>query len=251
MDTWHFPSPRADRLNLRVFNRFSGGNVQIMIGNRFRLKQSDLILRGTTTIGVVCSDGVVLATDTRVISGFFVAHKRGKKVFQLDDHLAMTIAGTVADAQTVVDVLKANARLFRLDKGRPMPVSAAARLTANILFSARVAPLELQAIIGGVDPTGPHLFALDPFGSLTEEKCFSTGSGSPVAFGVLESEYHEGMSIKEAIPLVVRAVDSAMKRDAGSGDSFDVAIVSHEGYRELTGEEKKQILEKKLRSTVI
>jgi len=216
-----------------------------MASRQFKPKQLDLVLKGTTTIGVVCSDGIVLATDTRVTSGFFVAHKRGKKVFQLDDHLAMTIAGTVADAQTVVDVIKANARLFRLDKGRPMPVSAAARLAANILFSARVAPLELQTIIGGIDATGPHLFALDPFGSLTEEKCFSTGSGSPIAFGVLESEYSEGMSIKEATPLLVRAVDSAMKRDAGSGDNFDVAIVTSEGYQELSGEEKKQILEKK------
>ena len=216
-----------------------------MVSRQFKPKQSDLVLKGTTTIGVVCNDGIVLATDTRVTSGFFVAHKRGKKVFQLDDNLAITIAGTVADAQTVVDIIKANARLFRLDKGRPMPVSAAARLTANVLFSARVAPLELQAIIGGIDATGPHLFALDPFGSLTEEKCFSTGSGSPVAFGVLESEYNERMSIKEAAPLVVRAVNSAMRRDAGSGDSFDVAIISREGYRELSEEEKKQILERK------
>jgi proteasome beta subunit len=216
-----------------------------MVSRQFKPKQSDLVLKGTTTIGVVCNDGIVLATDTRVTSGFFVAHKRGKKVFQLDDHLAITIAGTVADAQTVVDIIKANARLFRLDKGRPMPVSATTRLTANVLFSARVAPLELQAIIGGIDATGPHLFALDPFGSLTEEKCFSTGSGSPVAFGVLESEYNERMSIKEAAPLVVRAVNSAMRRDAGSGDSFDVAIISREGYRELSEEEKKQILERK------
>lgn len=207
-------------------------------------KKLGITLKGTTTIGIVCKDGVVLATDTRATAGFFVVHKHAKKVLKLDDHLAMTIAGTVADAQTVFEVLRANARLYRLDKGRPMPVNAAARLAANILFGSRIYPLELQAIICGIDDSGTHLFALDPFGSVTEEKCFSTGSGSPIALGVLEDGYRDGLLVSEGLPLVVRAVSSAMKRDAGSGDSFDVAVVTKEGYRELTAEEKKS-LEKK------
>src|SRR5512136_856887 len=108
---------------------------------------NQLTLKGTTTIGVVCKDGVILASDTRVTMGFFVAHKHGKKIYQIDDHLAMTIAGIVADAQNVVEILKANASLFKLNNKRPMPVVAAARLTANILFNNRYLPLGLQAII--------------------------------------------------------------------------------------------------------
>jgi proteasome beta subunit len=92
-----------------------------------------------------------------------------------------------------------------------------------------------------MDDQGPHIFALDPLGSVTEEKCVATGSGSPVAYGVLEPGYKEGMSVKEAIPLVVTAVTSAMKRDSASGDSFDVAVISKDGYRELSEEEKKAI----------
>lgn len=200
-------------------------------------------LRGTTTIGIVCEDGVVLATDTRVTMGHFVAHKRGKKIFKINDQMAMTIAGAVADAQNVVEVLKANAQLLRFDTGRPMLIGAAARLAANILFSSRVMPLVMQAIIGGVDDTGAHIYALDPFGSVTKENCVSTGSGSPIAYGVLEAEYHEGMSVREGTNLVVRALISAMRRDSGSGDSFDVAIVTKDGFKELTDEEKKKFLE--------
>jgi len=200
------------------------------------------VLKGTTTIGVVCRDGVIFATDTRATMGYFVAHKRAKKVLKIDDHLAMTIAGAVGDAQAVVEILKANASLFKYENGRPMPVKAAARLLANLLFSSRIAPLLLQAIVGGVDDTGACIFAVDPLGSLTEEKCVSTGSGSPVAYGVLESEFKEGMSEREALPIVVRAVDSAMKRDSASGDSFDVAVVTREGYRELQEDEKKTLL---------
>jgi proteasome beta subunit len=205
-------------------------------------RTNQLVLKGTTTIAVVCKDGVILASDTRVTMGFYVAHKYGKKIYKIDDHLAMTIAGTVADAQRTVDILTANAQLYKLNMNRPMPVSSAARLVANILFSSRYMPLLTQVLIGGIDDSGSHVFSLDPFGSLTEEKCVATGSGSPIAYGVLEDKYREDMSVKEALPIIVRAVDSAMKRDAASGDSFNVAIIDGKGYRELTAEEKKQLL---------
>ena len=138
-----------------------------------------LALKGTTTVGVVCTDGVILSSDTRVTMGYFVAHKKGKKIYQIDDHLAMTISGSVADAQRVVEVLKVNAKLYKLNNNRPIPIKAASRLVANLLFSARLAPLLAQILVGGVDSTGSHVFSLDPFGSLTEEKCVATGSGSP------------------------------------------------------------------------
>ena len=191
---------------------------------------------------MVCKDGVILASDTRVTMGFYVAHKHGKKIYKIDEHLAMTIAGNVADAQRAVDILTANAQLYRLEVGRPLPVNSAARLIANLLFSARYAPLVTQVLIGGVDDTGPHVFSLDPFGSLTEEKCVATGSGSPIAYGVLEDKYREDLPVKDVLPVIVRAVDSAMKRDAASGDSFNVAVIDGSGYRELTDEEKKQLL---------
>jgi proteasome beta subunit len=201
-----------------------------------------LVLKGTTTVGVVCKDGVILASDTRVTMGFYVAHKHGKKVYKIDDHVAMTIAGTVADAQRVVDILTANAQLYKINMGRPIPISSAARLVANLLFSARYMPLETQVLIGGVDDTGPHVFNLDPFGSLAEEKCVSTGSGSPVAYGVLEDEYKTDMPIEGLLPIVMKAVGVAMKRNAGTGDSFNVAVIDDKGYRELTDKEKKKLL---------
>lgn len=203
---------------------------------------NQLTLKGTTTIGVVCKDGVILASDTRVTMGFYVAHKHGKKIYKIDDHLAMTIAGTVADAQRTVDILTANAQLYKLNRGRPMPINSAARLVANLLFSARYMPLLTQVLIGGVDDSGPHVLSLDPFGSLTEEKCVATGSGSPIAYGVLEDKFKEDMSVHEALPVIVKAVNSAMKRDTASGDSFNVAVIDGSGYKELAEEEKRQLL---------
>lgn len=201
-----------------------------------------LALRGTTTVGVACTDGVILASDTRAVMGTFVAHKRAKKVYRIDDHLAMTVAGLVADAQWTVEVLKVNASLYRLNMGRPMPVRSAARLVSNLFFSARMAPLIAQVLVGGVDDSGSHVFSLDPFGSLTEERCVATGSGSPIAYGVLEDQYKDGAAVGDLLPVVVRAVDSAMKRDSASGDSFDVAVIDKGGFRELGDAQKKAVL---------
>jgi proteasome beta subunit len=196
----------------------------------------------TTTIGVVCRDGVLMTTDTRATMGSFVAHKHAKKVYMIDHHIGMTIAGTVGDAQAIVEMLKANASLYKLDMARPIPIQSAARMVSNILFQARYYPLGVQALIGGMDDTGGHIFALDPLGSMMEERFVSTGSGSPVAYGVLESEWHEDMSVKDSTPVLVRAISSAMKRDSASGDSFDVVTITKDGYRELTDDEKKHII---------
>ena len=100
-----------------------------------------------------------------------------------------------------------------------------------------------QILVGGYDNTGPHVFSLDPLGSLLEEKCVATGSGSPIAYGVLEDKFKEGLPIKEVLPIVVRAVDSAMKRDIASGNNYDIAVITKDEYRSLSTEEKKAILE--------
>jgi len=172
--------------------------------------------------------------------GFFIAHKQGKKVYKIDEHIGMTIAGTVADAQRVVDIITVNASLYRINMNRPIPVSSAARITANLLAAAR--GLSVQILIGGMDDTGPHIFALDPFGSLTEEKSVSTGSGSPIAYGILEDKFHEGMTIQEALPIIVTAVQASIKRDVGSGNNYNIIIIDNNGYRELPDEEKRKIL---------
>jgi len=203
---------------------------------------SQLVLKGTTTIGVVCKDGVILASDTRVTMGYYVAHKFGKKVYKIDDHVGMTIAGTVADAQRVVDILTANAHLYKITMNRPIPISSAARLVANLLFQARYIPLATQVLVGGIDDTGPHVYNLDPYGSLTEEKAVSTGSGSPTAYGIIEDRYREGMTIAELLPIIAKAVNAAMKRDVASGNNYNIIVINANGYKELSDEEKAKLL---------
>ncbi|MEM1676220.1 MAG: archaeal proteasome endopeptidase complex subunit beta [Nitrososphaerota archaeon] len=200
------------------------------------------ISTGTTTVGLVVKDGVVLATDTRVTSGFFVAHRKGKKLFPLSEYSAITIAGRVADAQTIIDLLKANIRYYHMSRGMPMDIISIARLASNFMFNYRWFPYVAQLIIAGVDKSGPHMFNVDLTGTMTEELVIATGSGSPVAYGILESEYNQYMNVEEAVKLAFKAVAAAIQRDIGSGDSIDVAYIKVGGrYVELTQDEKKPL----------
>lgn len=197
---------------------------------------------GTTTVGLVCADGVVLATDTRVTAGGFIAHKRGKKLLRIDDNIAMTISGGVADAQNVVDTLKYYNNLYKIERGRQMPVRAAAQVVSNMLFSSRLYPFIADVLVGGVDSKGGSIFNVDFFGSINQEKVFATGSGSPVAYGVLEAEFKEGMTTAKAYPLAAKAIIAATRRNVATGDHFDVAILDKQGFRELSEEEKDGLL---------
>lgn len=201
-----------------------------------------MIYHGTTTVGLVCADGVVLATDTRVTAGGFIAHKRGKKLLKIDDNIAMTISGGVADLQYVADNLKYQTSMYRIEKGRPMPVKAAAQVISNVAFASRLYPLIVDIIVGGVDSGGGAIYNVDFFGSINEEKFIATGSGSPVAYGILEGEFKEGMTTAKAYPLAAKAIIAATRRNVATGDHFDVAILDREGFRELSETEKDKLL---------
>lgn len=189
----------------------------------------------TTTVGLVVGDKVILAADKRASAGPLVAHKRVKKILRITDNVAMTISGLVADAQFLADNLAHVARSYEIDVGRPIKVSTLASF-ASLLLSAylRYSPFVVQVLIGGVDAEGPSLYYVDLFGSISKEKYASTGSGSPVALGVLEQGYRDGMSLEEAKELAFNAVRTALQRDGFSGEGVDIVVISREGLVEET-----------------
>jgi proteasome beta subunit len=191
---------------------------------------------------LTCTDGVVLAADTRASAGFFIADRHVMKIQKVDRHLGMTIAGGVADAQNLVDVMRYNANIYRISNREIMPVNSAARLCSNVLFNQRYFPYYVQIILAGYDnKDGGQIYNIDLFGSMTSEKYISTGSGSPVAYGYLESEYKEGSSVNEAYKVAIQAVAAAIRRNAGTGDNINAVIIDKDGYRELSKEVKEAV----------
>ena len=188
---------------------------------------------GTTTVGIVCKDAVVLAAEKKSTLGYLVASKESEKILPLDTHIAMTIAGASGDAQVLARYLRAEFKLFEIEHRRKITVKGAAVLLSNILQSSKYFPYYVQLIIGGVDDYGPQIFDLDAIGGIEEAKKFtSTGSGSPIALGVLEDQYKENMSTDEAKELAKRAIKAAIERDIGSGGrAIDVAIITKDGIK--------------------
>lgn len=203
---------------------------------------ADQIKKGTTTCALTCNDGIALAADTRASAGFFIADRHVMKIQKVDMHLGMTIAGGVADAQNLVDIMRYNANIYRLTNKELMPVKSAARLCSNVLFNQRYYPYYVQIILAGYDKSGGNIYNIDLFGSMTSEKFISTGSGSPVAYGYLESEFKDNLSVKEGYKIAIQAIAAATRRNAGTGDGINAVIIDKDGYHELTKEQKESVV---------
>ena len=201
------------------------------------------ILHGTTTVGIKAKDGVVLCADMRASAGYFIANNNTMKIQQLDLHAGLTLAGGVADAQNITDVLRYHASLHRIQKQEPIPIHSLTRLTSLIFHQNRGYPFMADILVGGYDNDGPALFNIDMFGSVEEKSYVTTGSGSPVAYGLLEEEYRKDLTVDEAKKIALRAVKAAIVRNIGTGDGINVATIDKDGFRLLTDEQKKAIIE--------
>ena len=195
-------------------------------------KMSEPFMPGATTIGVVCKDGVVLASERRVSYGYFVMSKSGKKVFRITDNVGAACAGLVADMQVLTKEVAVYLRLYSYERDRLASVKSAAKVMANLLFERRLYPYLAQTIVGGIDDEGPSLFVLDPLGSVIDDKYASVGSGSEIAVGVLEAEFREGMTIEQGRELVRKAAKAALARDIGSGNGLDIMTITRSGIKE-------------------
>jgi proteasome beta subunit len=196
--------------------------------------QSHFYMPGATTLGLVYSDGVILASEKRVTYGSMIMSKTGKKVFRIADQVGAACAGLVGDMQILAREVEAQAKLFSFDSKRPMSVRAAAKVMSNVLFGRRMIPLITQTIVGGMEDEKPAIYVLDVIGSVLPDIYAAVGTGAQMATGVLEEGYKDGMSQKDAKALVLRAIKSAISRDSMSGDGVDLLIVSKEGINEET-----------------
>lgn len=200
----------------------------------------DKVVEGTTTVGITCKDGVVFASERRATMGNLVAHKVAEKIFKINDHIATTIAGSVGDAQNLMKVISAEVSLYEMRNDEKMSINAAASLTANILRSG---PVAVQTLLGGIDEDGPAIYSLDPAGGVIKDEYISTGSGSIVAYGVLEDRYEEDLNVDEGMKIAIRAIKAASERDTYSGNGYLVAKVDKNGVEMLDNEKINKIID--------
>ncbi|MFX1365731.1 MAG: proteasome subunit beta [Promethearchaeota archaeon] len=189
---------------------------------------------GTTTVGLTCKDAIILGADKRASMAYFVASKTAEKVHKLQEHLWMTIAGGVADALYLVDILRAETTIYQLaHDNKPILVKSAAKLLSNILYQNKMFPFEVGLILGGVtEEEGPVLLDISAYGSILPEKYCAVGSGQNFSYGVLEARYKDNLTIEEGKEIVKKAVSSSIIRDMASGNGIDIVVINKEGPAE-------------------
>lgn len=197
---------------------------------------------GTTTVGIACKDGVVLAADKRATAGTMIVDKRAEKVHIISDDFAVTIAGTVSDAQLMIKLIKAELKLKEVRTYKGPTTKEAANLLGGILYGSlrrmSMFPGIAHFLLAGKDSEGVHLYDLFPDGSVTKVQDFvSSGSGSVFAYGVLETHYRPDMLTAEAVKLAVKSVNTALQRDSASGNGIDVIVVSNKEIRRVMQKE--------------
>ena len=190
------------------------------------------MMPGATTIGIICKDGVILASDRRLSYGSFIMSKATKKVFKITNNIGAACAGLVGDMQILMREAAIYTTLYSYERERNASVKTAAKMIGNILFQRKFLPYITQTIIGGVDEEGPSLYVLDLLGSVIKDKFASVGTGAEIAAGVLESEHKDNISIEEGREVVSRALKAALARDAASGDGVDLLTVTKDGIKE-------------------
>ena len=202
---------------------------------------------GTTTVGIICKDAVVLASESKSTMGYLVAGKEVQKIYQIDDKIGVTIAGAVGDTQTLIRMMRAEVALYKNMRNADFTVRAAITLLSNVMQGSRYYPYYAMLVMGGHDKSGFHVYSIDPFGGAEEEsKYVSTGSGSPFAYGVLEDAYKDGLSKEEGMKLAMRAIKSAKERDIASGGTrINMLVITKDGSEWVTEEKLKEVMREK------
>ena len=206
------------------------------------LKRS-ILKTGTTILGIVCKDGVVMAADRQTTAGNVIVNKNKQKVSQLNDYLVISWTGGVADAQRTSKLIAAELRLKEL-KSRSRPtVKQAANLISSITYSSVRQPSMIPSIVGtilaGVNEDGStELYSIEPAGSVMQIKDYDAnfGSGMPYVLGLLERQYKEDMSVADGIELAKEAIKSSTQRDTGSGFGIDIFVITKDGIKKVVGQ---------------
>ena len=200
---------------------------------QYQNTQSQSFKTGTTTVGLICKDAVILGTDKRATMSYFVASKTSEKLHKIQEHLYMTIAGTEADAQYLIDVLRAETTLYHLKEEKTIKVKSAGKILSNILYRNKMYPYQVGLLLGGVtEEEGPVLLDIGAYGSILPDKFCAVGSGQNFSYGVLEAKYKDGLTTEEGKYIIIKAISSSIIRDMASGNGIDIAIIKKDGPAE-------------------
>ncbi len=206
--------------------------------------KNSILKTGTTILGIVCKDGVVMASDRQSTAGNIIMNKNSEKTKKVNNYLLISGTGMVSDIQRVEKVIAAELKLKELrSKSRPS-VKQAANLMATMLYSGirqpSMIPTQMGSLIGGFNEDGTtELYSIEPAGSVIQVEDYDAnfGSGMPYVLGLLERQYKKGLSVEEGVKLAGECIKSSTQRDIGSGFGIDVVTITKNGIKKVVSQE--------------
>ncbi len=204
----------------------------------------NILKSGTSIVGIVCKDGVVMAADRRSTAGNIVMSKDSQKIRKIGNYLATAYTGGVADIQLTNKLLTAELRLKELKTKSQPSVEEAAHLLAMLVYRGIRTPAMIPSIVGtliaGVDPDGKtSLYTVEPAGGVNQVDDYDANfsSGMPYILGLLERGYKKDLSVEEGIELGRECIKASMQRDTGSGNGIDIFSITKAGVKQVISEE--------------
>ena len=203
------------------------------------MEDNKTLKTGTTTLAIVCKDGLVVAADRRSTAGSMVYGKASKKIQTIEENHVVTTSGSVSDIQLTVKIIKAQVKLDEMRRGKKLMTKEIANLIAGLNYSAlRTTYAIASFLLAGRDERGFHVYDITPDGSIIEVQDYA-GDGSGVMFttGVFEANYRKDMGVDEGVKLAVKAMNAALQRDIYSGNGIDVITITSKGIKQVIDKE--------------
>ncbi|MEM5834581.1 MAG: archaeal proteasome endopeptidase complex subunit alpha [Candidatus Aenigmatarchaeota archaeon] len=213
-------------------------------GRLFQVEYAkEAVKRGTTCLGIVFKDGVLLATVKPTAS--LMVSQSIEKIFKIDEHIGAVASGLLADARILANQARIKAQVHRITYDEPIDVWSLARVIGDRMqlstLYAGLRPFGVSFLIGGVDKTGMHLIESDPSGMLYEWYAYAIGRGGMIANKILKQKWKQELSEKEAIDLTIDIISKTEKEK--KENAIDIAIIKKgERFKKLSEEEIKKIL---------
>lgn len=206
------------------------------------------VSQGTTAIGIVCKNGVVLVADKRIIEKLVVPESV-EKVHQIDKHVGATMSGLISDGRILVQRAQAKAQNHKLTYDEPIDVLSLVKDISDQkqLFTqyAGARPYGVALLIAGVGAEGPKLFMTEPSGIYFEYLATSMGEGSEIVNKYLDQNYKDNMTIDQGVKLALNGLKEFLGNKFKK-ERIDIAIIPTETkqYQKLSREELEKFLKK-------
>lgn len=202
------------------------------------------VKQGSTAIGIVCKDGVLLMTDKRIMSRLIIS-EAVEKLFQVDQHIAAAVSGFVSDGRVLVERARVRAQQYRVTFDEPIDTQELVKGIADMkqwftqVGGAR--PFGVSLLFAGMDDNGAKLFMTEPSGIFFQYRAAAVGEGEVEVTEILDKEYKENMNLEEGMKLAVRAMKKVLKKDFDINRISGAYIDSKKEYHKLSVEELKRL----------